>query len=92
MLDEHRRRGKKRPILGKGSAAGRGGRRSLFPAMNTPSLIEVLIVALVFSIVGTYVLCCRHFLNASEAEPAAPTTRLEPSGNEGSAHTRPTHA
>jgi hypothetical protein len=60
--------------------------------MNTPSLIEVLIVALGFSIVGTYVLCCRHFLNASEAEPAKSAPQAAASGNPGISSSRPAHA
>jgi hypothetical protein len=55
--------------------------------MHTPSLVEVLIVALGFSIVGTYLLGCRRLINASEkesVEPAPPAESAKHSGQAGS--------
>lgn len=35
--------------------------------MNMPTLVEVLIVAIGFGVVGTYLFVCSRFIKASEA-------------------------
>jgi hypothetical protein len=76
-IDGH---GKKGRASGNNCEARSIKRRNSVAAMNTPSLVELLIVALGFSIVGTYVLCCRRLINASEKETAE---QAESSNNQG---------